>query len=191
VRTNRSTSAPWTPTLGPLERLFNTPAHHRVHHASNPGYLDANFGGVLIVFDRCFGTLRREIPGVAIRYGLVQPIRSYNPLRVGLHEWAAIARDVITARAAGGGSRRGEIGGCREPAHRIVTRCNSCRYSQTQNRVNAGATGSLVPAVNARFANARLAIDGASPAARNGVTIFCPTRMEYRSWIRRATRFLH
>ena len=91
--------APWIPRLGPLEWILNTPAHHRVHHASNAEYLDANFGGVLIIFDRAFGTLREELPGVTMRYGLVGPITSYNPLRVGLHEWAAIARDVFASRS--------------------------------------------------------------------------------------------
>jgi sterol desaturase/sphingolipid hydroxylase (fatty acid hydroxylase superfamily) len=91
--------APWMPRLGPLEWVLNTPAHHRVHHASNPEYLDANFGGVLIIFDRWFGSFREERPGVALRYGLVQPIKSYNPLVVGLHEWIAIVRDVLSSRS--------------------------------------------------------------------------------------------
>jgi sterol desaturase/sphingolipid hydroxylase (fatty acid hydroxylase superfamily) len=90
--------APWIPRLAGLEWVLNTPAHHRVHHASNPEYLDANFGGVLIVFDRMFGTLREELEGVTIRYGLVDPIKGYNPLRVGLHEWWAMAKDVVDAR---------------------------------------------------------------------------------------------
>ncbi len=91
--------APWMPRLGPLEWVLNTPAHHRVHHASNAEYLDANFGGVLIIFDRCFGTFRRERAGVPLRYGLVEPMRSYNPLVIGLHEWVAIARDVYSSRS--------------------------------------------------------------------------------------------
>jgi sterol desaturase/sphingolipid hydroxylase (fatty acid hydroxylase superfamily) len=91
--------ATWLPRLGPLEWLFNTPAHHRVHHASNPEYLDANFGGVLIVFDRLFGTFVAERPGIAIRYGLVEPLRSNNPLVIGLHEWRAISRDILAARS--------------------------------------------------------------------------------------------
>jgi sterol desaturase/sphingolipid hydroxylase (fatty acid hydroxylase superfamily) len=93
--------APWIPRLGPLEWLLNTPAHHRVHHASNPQYLDANFGGVLIVFDRWFGTFREELAGVPIRYGLVDPIASYNPIIIGLREWRAIARDIARARSLG------------------------------------------------------------------------------------------
>jgi sterol desaturase/sphingolipid hydroxylase (fatty acid hydroxylase superfamily) len=85
--------------LGPLEWVFNTPSHHRVHHASNREYLDRNFGGILIVWDRLFGTFaaeRREIP---IVYGLVHPIGSLNPLRIAFHEWSAIARDVSRARS--------------------------------------------------------------------------------------------
>jgi sterol desaturase/sphingolipid hydroxylase (fatty acid hydroxylase superfamily) len=91
--------APWIARLGPLERLLNTPAHHRVHHASNPEYLDANFGGVLIVFDRWFGTYREELADVPIRYGLVDPVKSYNPLFIGMREWISIGRDVWSARS--------------------------------------------------------------------------------------------
>jgi sterol desaturase/sphingolipid hydroxylase (fatty acid hydroxylase superfamily) len=94
--------APWLPRLGPLEWVLNTPAHHRVHHASNPEYLDANFGGVLIIFDRLFSTFVEERSDVVIRYGLVEPVRSNNPIRVGLHEWLAIARDVVRAKSIGG-----------------------------------------------------------------------------------------
>ncbi len=91
--------ATWMPRLGPLEGVFNTPAHHRVHHASNREYLDANFGGVLIVFDRMFGTFVAERPGVTIRYGLVEPLRSNNPVVIGLHEWRAISRAILASRS--------------------------------------------------------------------------------------------
>lgn len=94
--------APWLPRLGPLEWVLNTPAHHRVHHASNPEYLDANFGGVLIIFDRWFGTFRGERAGVQLRYGLTEPLKSYNPLAIGLHEWLAIARDVLSSNSLRG-----------------------------------------------------------------------------------------
>jgi sterol desaturase/sphingolipid hydroxylase (fatty acid hydroxylase superfamily) len=97
--------ATWLPRLGPLEWFLNTPSHHRVHHASNPEYLDANFGGVLIVFDRLFGTFVAERPEVVIRYGLVEPVRSYNPLVIGLHEWRAIIREVLAARSLRSGLR--------------------------------------------------------------------------------------
>lgn len=83
----------------PIEFLFNTPAHHRVHHASNPEYLDCNYGGVLIVFDRLFGTFREETPGVPIRYGLTEPLRSYNPVKIAFHAWAGMFGDLRRARS--------------------------------------------------------------------------------------------
>jgi sterol desaturase/sphingolipid hydroxylase (fatty acid hydroxylase superfamily) len=89
--------APWMPRLGPLEWLLNTPTHHKVHHASNPEYLDCNYGGVLIVFDRLFGTfvdLRDDVPP---RYGLTTPLHSHNPVRIALHAWIALARDLLAA----------------------------------------------------------------------------------------------
>lgn len=89
----------WIPKLGALEWVLNTPAHHRIHHASNPEYLDRNFGGVLIIFDRMFGTFAAEKPGILIRYGLVEPVRSNNPLLIGLHEWRLIGRDLMAARS--------------------------------------------------------------------------------------------
>jgi sterol desaturase/sphingolipid hydroxylase (fatty acid hydroxylase superfamily) len=92
--------ATWIPKLwAPLEWLLNTPSHHRVHHGANPEYLDCNYGGVLIVFDRLFGTFVEERDDIAIRYGLTTPLVSYNPVRIALHEWAALARDVWRARS--------------------------------------------------------------------------------------------
>lgn len=90
--------AAWIPKLGPLEWLLNTPSHHRVHHASNVEYLDCNYGGVLIVFDRLFGTFVAERDGLPPRYGLRTPLHSYNPLRIALHEWLSLGRDLVAAR---------------------------------------------------------------------------------------------
>jgi sterol desaturase/sphingolipid hydroxylase (fatty acid hydroxylase superfamily) len=90
--------AAWIPKLGPLEWVFNTPSHHRMHHASNPEYLDCNYGGVLIVFDRLFGTFVKERDDITIRYGLTQPLRSHNPLRIALHGWLALAHGLWVAR---------------------------------------------------------------------------------------------
>jgi sterol desaturase/sphingolipid hydroxylase (fatty acid hydroxylase superfamily) len=87
------------PRLGPLELVLNTPSHHRVHHARNLDYLDANYGGVLIVFDRMFGTFVREKPELRCDFGLVHPIRSYNPIVVEMHGWMALLRDLRTARS--------------------------------------------------------------------------------------------
>lgn len=78
--------------LGPLEWVLNTPAHHRVHHASNAAYLDRNFGGVLIVFDRLFGSFAAQRPEEPLRYGLVHPVASDNPVVLALGEWRALLR---------------------------------------------------------------------------------------------------
>lgn len=83
--------------LGPLEWVLNTPLHHKVHHACNPRYLDRNFGGVLIVFDRWFGTFAAEDSGDPCRYGLTTPLRSSNPVKLALNEWSLLARDVLNA----------------------------------------------------------------------------------------------
>ena len=83
--------------LGPLEWALNTPSHHRVHHASNREYLDRNYGGILIVWDRLFNTFAREDPGIPIVYGLVHPIGSLNPVTILSHEWRAIMRDATRA----------------------------------------------------------------------------------------------
>lgn len=76
----------------PIEYLFNTPSHHRVHHGSDLAYLDKNHAGVLIIWDRLFGTfeLERNRP----TYGLTKNIDSHNPVRIAFHEWTDIARDL-------------------------------------------------------------------------------------------------
>lgn len=89
----------WIPKLGWLEYVLNTPSHHRVHHASNPEYLDRNYGGILIVFDRLFGTFVSERDDIPCRYGLVKPLLSNNPFVIGFHEWRALARDAWRARS--------------------------------------------------------------------------------------------
>lgn len=85
--------------LGPLEWIFNTPAHHRVHHASNPELLDRNFGGVLIVFDRVFGTHCDEPRKGQLRYGLAGAAPSNNPFRIALGEWTKLLHDLQRARS--------------------------------------------------------------------------------------------
>lgn len=91
--------ATWIPKLGPLEWVLNTPSHHRVHHASNPEYLDCNYGGVLIVFDRLFGTFVEERADLPPRYGLTTPLYSYNPVRIAFQGWIDLVRDVIEAQS--------------------------------------------------------------------------------------------
>jgi sterol desaturase/sphingolipid hydroxylase (fatty acid hydroxylase superfamily) len=93
--------AEWIPRLGWLEYVLNTPSAHRVHHASNPEYLDANYGGVLIVFDRLFGSYTAERDDVPCRYGLVTPLTTYNPVRINFQPWISMAKDVAGARSLG------------------------------------------------------------------------------------------
>lgn len=81
-----------------FEYLFNTPSNHRVHHAVNPRYLDRNYAGMLMVWDRLFGTYVEERDDDPPRYGIVRNIGTFNPLRIAFHEWAAIVRDVRGAR---------------------------------------------------------------------------------------------
>lgn len=83
----------FVPDLGPLEWVLNTPRHHLVHHACNPGCGNKNYGGVLIIYDRMFGTFAKP-PKEELRFGLARPVDSYNPIYIALHEWMAIARDV-------------------------------------------------------------------------------------------------
>ena len=79
----------------PIELVFNTPSHHRVHHGSQEQYLDKNYGGVLIVWDRLFGSFAGERERVV--YGLTTNIGTFNPFVVGFGEFRAIWRDVRTA----------------------------------------------------------------------------------------------
>lgn len=81
---------------GWFEAVMNTPSHHRVHHARNPRYLDANYGGVFIIWDRLFGTFVPEQVDDPARFGLVSNIGTFNPLRIFSHEYVSIWRDIIT-----------------------------------------------------------------------------------------------
>jgi sterol desaturase/sphingolipid hydroxylase (fatty acid hydroxylase superfamily) len=83
--------------LGPLEWVFNTPSHHRVHHGRNVEYLDRNYGGILIVWDRLFGSFAPE--RAAVDYGLTKNLESHHPVAIAFHEYAAIGRDVVRARS--------------------------------------------------------------------------------------------
>ena len=78
--------------LGPFEKLFNTPSHHRVHHGSNQQYLDRNHGSILITWDRMFGTFEPEAEPVV--YGLTKNLDTFNPARVAGHEHFEMLRDV-------------------------------------------------------------------------------------------------
>ncbi|MDU8926132.1 sterol desaturase family protein [Alisedimentitalea sp. MJ-SS2] len=77
-----------------FEAVMNTPSHHRVHHGRNARYLDANYAGVFIIWDRMFGTFVPEYDGEKVDYGLVHNLGTFNPLRVAFHEWFAMFRDM-------------------------------------------------------------------------------------------------
>jgi len=83
-------------SIGPFERVFNSPSHHRVHHAINPQYIDRNHGGWLIVWDRIFGTFEPEVEPCV--YGLTKNIKTFNPVRIAFHEWVDIGRDLRRAK---------------------------------------------------------------------------------------------
>ena len=78
--------------LGPLEYVLNTPSHHRVHHGVNETYLDKNYAGVLIIWDRMFGSFVTETEEP--RYGIIKPINSYNPLWINTHGWVEMFKAI-------------------------------------------------------------------------------------------------
>ncbi len=81
-----------------LELWLNTPSHHRVHHGTNARYLDRNYAGVFIVWDRMFGTFEAERDDEPARYGIIKNLATFNPLWVAFHEWVGIGRDLVRAR---------------------------------------------------------------------------------------------
>ena len=83
----------------PLEWMFVTPSHHRAHHGSNPEYVDKNYANLLIIWDRLFGTFEPEV--APVRYGLINNIHTYNPLRIAFTEWYKLLRDTMAARSVG------------------------------------------------------------------------------------------
>ncbi len=83
--------------MGVLELVLNTPSHHRVHHATNPQYIDRNHAGILIIWDRWFGSFEPERDPCV--YGLTTNINTFNPLRIAFHEWLDIWRDLRQARS--------------------------------------------------------------------------------------------
>ena len=78
-----------------FEAVFVTPAHHRVHHASNIRYLDKNMGMCLIIWDRMFGTFQEEVADDPVKYGLTKPLENpNNPFNHVIHEWKGMLADV-------------------------------------------------------------------------------------------------
>jgi len=85
-----------------FEALFNTPSHHRVHHAVHPRYLDANYAGMFIVWDKLFGTFVPEDSSQPMQYGVVTPIKTYNPIKIAFAEWAGIFKDMLKPNSDAG-----------------------------------------------------------------------------------------
>jgi len=81
--------------LGHLEWIFNTPSHHRVHHGSNKQYIDKNYGNLLIIWDRIFGTFEGEQEPV--KYGLVSNVNTFNPVKITFMAWSSMIKDMKTA----------------------------------------------------------------------------------------------
>ena len=84
--------------LGLLEWVFNTPSHHRVHHGANPEYIDKNYGNLLIIWDRMFGTFEPEVRPV--NYGLVNNVNTFNPIKITFMGWKKIYQDAKQAKSA-------------------------------------------------------------------------------------------
>ena len=82
--------------LGPIEWVFNTPSHHRVHHATQVQYLDKNHAGILIIWDRIFGTFQKEIE--VPTYGITVNINSFNPLKIASHEYISLWQDMRSSK---------------------------------------------------------------------------------------------
>ena len=82
--------------LGPLEYLFNTPSHHRVHHGSNPEYIDKNYGNLFIIWDKMFGTFEPE--KAPVTFGLVNNVNTFNPVRITFMGWISMIKDMRAAK---------------------------------------------------------------------------------------------
>lgn len=81
-----------------IEAVFNTPSHHRVHHATNPQYLDRNHAGIFIIWDRFFGSFEPEVEKPI--YGLTSNINTFNPIKVAFSEWFDLLKDVFTSKTS-------------------------------------------------------------------------------------------
>jgi len=84
--------------LGFIEKIFNTPSHHRVHHAINPQYIDRNFAGVLIIWDKLFNSYVEEDEHVPCRYGIIGQLNSNNPIKISFHQWVHLFKTTKRAR---------------------------------------------------------------------------------------------
>lgn len=85
--------------MGWLELVLVTPSHHRVHHALNPEYIDKNFAQIFIIWDKLFGTFQPELDHVQPVYGITDPVRTWNPFRINLHQFFRLCQDCWHAQS--------------------------------------------------------------------------------------------
>lgn len=83
----------------PIEYIFTTPSHHRVHHSTNEKYIDKNYGSTLIIWDRLFGTFQELDEDEKPVYGITKPVNSYNPVYLVFHEWVNVFKDLFRAKS--------------------------------------------------------------------------------------------
>ena len=83
-----------------FELVFNTPSHHRVHHGSNPLYLDKNYAGIFIIWDKFFGTFQPELKEEKVIYGLTSNIDTFNPIKIGFNEWVLVFKDAFSPKTS-------------------------------------------------------------------------------------------
>ncbi len=83
-----------------FEAVFNTPSHHRVHHGSNPIYLDRNYAGIFILWDKLFGTFQPELKNEKVSYGLTTNINTFNPFTIAFHEWIAAFKEAFISKTS-------------------------------------------------------------------------------------------
>ena len=84
--------------LGWFEKVFNTPSHHRVHHSVNKDYLDKNFAGVLMIWDKLFGTFAEEKASTPCKFGIIGQIHTYNPFTITFHQWIHLLKSAFGAK---------------------------------------------------------------------------------------------
>ena len=83
-----------------FEAILNTPSHHRVHHGSNPLYLDRNHAGIFIIWDKLFGTFQPELKEEKVIYGLTSNINTFNPIKIAFNEWISVFKDAFSTKTS-------------------------------------------------------------------------------------------
>lgn len=83
-----------------FEAIFNTPSHHRVHHGRNPLYLDRNYAGIFIIWDKLFGTFQPELKNEKVIYGLTTNIKTFNPIKIAFLEWTSVFKEASNAKTS-------------------------------------------------------------------------------------------